>query len=92
MGHPPIEKMLPKTEYSVYKLVRLAARRAGELATGRRPLVPTDIKTKTATIALEEIQSGMVVMKEVADQFPPDEVQEGASEQTQEELEDESQS
>ncbi|MEW5894881.1 MAG: DNA-directed RNA polymerase subunit omega [Candidatus Omnitrophota bacterium] len=72
MGHPPIEKLLPKSENSVYKLVRLAARRAAELASGRKPLVAADLKTKTATLALEEIQAGMVVLKEVADEFKPE--------------------
>ena len=74
MGHPPIEKMLPKTGWSIYKLSRMAARRAAELASGKKPLVDLDSKTKTATIALEEIANGQVVLKEVADEFKPEEV------------------
>jgi len=75
MGHPPIEELLPKTEWSIYKLVRMAAQRAAELASGKKPLVPTTLRTKTATIALEEIQAGMVVMKSAADKFEPKVVQ-----------------
>ncbi len=71
MGHPPIEKLLPKAAWSIYKLSRLAAKRAAELASGRKPLVETDIRTKTATIALEEIQAGQVVLKEVSEKFRP---------------------
>jgi len=72
MGHPPLENLLPKTAWSVYKLSRLAAKRASDLAAGRRPLVETTPKTKTATIALEEIQAGMVVLSDVADKFKPE--------------------
>jgi len=71
MGHPPLEKLLPKTSWSVYKLSRLAAKRAAELASGKRPLVETDLKTKTATVALEEIAAAQVVLKDVAEQFVP---------------------
>lgn len=69
MGHPPIEKLLPRSDGSVYKLSRLAAKRAAELASGKKPLVECDSRTKTATIALEEICSGAVVMKQCADQL-----------------------
>jgi len=71
MGHPPLERLLPKTGWSVYKLSRLAAKRAAELASGKRPMVETDLKTKTATVALEEIAAAQVVLKEAADRFSP---------------------
>lgn len=72
MGHPPIEELLPKTDWSIYKLVRMAAQRAAELASGRKPLVEITPKTKTATIALEEIQAAQVVLADVADRFKPE--------------------
>ncbi len=71
MGYQPIENLLPKAGWSIYKLVRLASKRASELAIGKKPLIEKDPKMKTATISLEEIQSGMVVLKDVADQFEP---------------------
>lgn len=81
MGHPPIEELLPKTGWSIYKLSRMAAQRAAELASGKKPLVDLDSKTKTATIALEEIAAGQVVLEELADEFRPKEVQEEAVEE-----------
>ena len=71
MGYPPIEDLLPKTGYSIYKLVRMAANRAMELADGKKPLVEVSLNEKTATIALEEIRSGKVVLKDVAEKFKP---------------------
>lgn len=71
MGHPPLENLLPKTAWSVYKLSRMAAKRAAELAAGKKPLVKTEKKTKTATVALEEIAAAQVVLNEVQDQFEP---------------------
>jgi len=73
MGYPPLEKLLPKANYSVYRLVRMAALRAMEIADGAKALVPVSPEEKTATIALEEIHSGKVVVNEVADQFKPKE-------------------
>ncbi len=69
MGHPPIENLLPRAGGSVYKLSRLASKRAAQLAAGSGPLVACDVKTKTATIALEEIAKGMVVLKGTPDEF-----------------------
>ena len=86
MGHPPIEKMLPKTGWSIYKLSRMAAKRAAELASGKKPLVDLDTKTKTATVALEEIAAGQVVLKEMADQFVPEEVVEEPVQDEDEEI------
>ena len=67
MGYQPLEKLLPRSGNSVYKLVRLAAKRATELAEGKPRLVEALPEAKIATIALEEILSGKVVSKEVAD-------------------------
>ncbi len=84
MGHPPIEELLPKSGMSIYKLSRLAANRATELALGKKPLVEASGITKTATVALEEVRAGMVVYAGVADQFdrpaPAATVSQGAGE------------
>lgn len=71
MGYQPLEKLLPKANYSIYKLVCMAAKRAKELADGSPNLIEISASAKTATIALEEILAGKVVMKDVADQFDP---------------------
>ncbi len=73
MGYQPIEELLPKAGNSVYKLIRMAATRAIEIAEGKLKLVDTPVTEKTATVALEEIRTGKVVLKEVADQFAPPE-------------------
>ena len=39
MGYPAIEDLLPKAGNSVYKLVRVAADRAIELADGKKKLI-----------------------------------------------------
>lgn len=71
MGYPPIEELLPKSGYSIYKLVRMAANRAMELADGKPKLIEIPSSDKAPTVALEEIRAGKVVLKEVADQFEP---------------------
>ncbi len=71
MGYPPLEDLLPKTNFSIYKLVRLASKRATELAEGKPRLIENPSLDKTATIALEEIQAGKVVIKETAAKFKP---------------------
>jgi len=71
MGYPPLEQLLPKSGYSIYKLIRMASNRATELADGKRPLVTVPVDSKTTTVALEEVRAGMVVLKDVADQFRP---------------------
>ena len=71
MGYPPIEELLPKSGYSIYKLVRMAANRAMELADGKPKLIDSPSSDKAPTVALEEIRAGKVVLKEVADQFGP---------------------
>ncbi|HOY08607.1 MAG TPA: DNA-directed RNA polymerase subunit omega [Candidatus Omnitrophota bacterium] len=72
MGYPPLEDLLPKTDYSIYKLVRMASNRAVELADGKPRLIETPSLMKTTTIALEEIQNAKVVLKDVAERFLPD--------------------
>ena len=69
MGYPPIEDLLPKAGNSVYKLVRMAANRAVDLADAKPKLIPASSTPKVTTIALEEIRAGRVVAKEVTDIF-----------------------
>lgn len=63
MSYVPLEEVLDKTDYSIYKLVILASRRALEIAEGQPKLVETNSSTKPSTIALEEIAAGKVVLK-----------------------------
>ncbi len=72
MAYQPIEELLPKSGYSIYKLVRLAAKRSLELADGSPTLIDgVSADAKTPTIALDEIRAGKVVIKSVATQFAP---------------------
>jgi DNA-directed RNA polymerase omega subunit len=88
MGYQPLEDLLPKSNYSIYKLIRMASMRALELADGQGKLIEIDSSTKTATIALEEILAGKVVLKAAATHLPPEgsvEVKEEKSAQEQQE-------
>ena len=62
MGYQPIEKLLPQAKGSVYKLILLASQRALELTEGAPKLVEYPSSSKPATIALEEILAGKVVL------------------------------
>ena len=70
MGYQPLEDLLPKAGNSVYKLIRMASTRAVELADGKPKLIDVPLNEKTATVALQEIRDGRVLLKEVAHQFP----------------------
>ena len=85
MGYQPLEDLLPKAENSIYKLVRLASCRATELAEGKPKLIDNPSSDKVATIALEEIVAGKVVLKEVASQFMPPKKGKGKEEVKQQE-------
>ncbi|MBL8014316.1 MAG: DNA-directed RNA polymerase subunit omega [Candidatus Omnitrophica bacterium] len=67
MAYHPLESLLSKAGGSVYKLVRLASKRASELAENKPNLIDAPMSQKLATIALHEISAGKVVLKEVAD-------------------------
>lgn len=72
MAYQPIEELLPKSGFSIYKLVRLAAKRSLELADGSPRLInDVAVDAKTPTIALDEIRAGKVVIRSVAEQFAP---------------------
>lgn len=60
MTNYPIEDLLPKSGGSIYRLVRLASKRALELADGKRPLIKDPATDKLTTIALEEVWQGKV--------------------------------
>ena len=62
MGKVSIEELLTNCP-SVYKLVVLAAKRAKAVAEGAPKLVGGDFK-KAASIALEEIRQGKIVLHE----------------------------
>lgn len=63
MGYVPLEKVLDKTDYSIYKLVILASKRSLEIAEGQPKLVEANSSAKPSTLALEEIAQGKVVLK-----------------------------
>ena len=63
MGYQPLEKLLERSGHSIYKLVRMAAKRSMELADGMPRLIENPSSPKTATIALEEILHGKVGLK-----------------------------
>jgi len=65
MPHVPIEKVIDKANFSVYKLVMLASKRALEISEGSQVLVDDKVElTKATTIALEEIADGKVRLKQ----------------------------
>lgn len=63
MAYVALETMLDKTNYSVYKLVILAAKRALEVAEGQPKLVDVVSTIKPSTVALLEIAAGKVFYK-----------------------------
>lgn len=65
MVYVPLEKLLDKSESSVYKLVILASKRALEIAEGQPKLVDVNSAMKPSTIALHEIAQGKVKYKKV---------------------------
>ena len=63
MAYVSLEKMLDKTNYSIYKLVIVASRRALEIAEGQPKLVEAVASLKPSTVALMEIAAGKVTYK-----------------------------
>ncbi len=61
MSYVAVQDLLSKTD-SLYKLVVLAARRAGELNAGAPKLIETDSQ-KVSSVALEEIAEGKVKLQ-----------------------------
>ena len=67
MGYQPIEDLLPRANFSIYRLVRLASKRALELSENATKLVTVPSEQKLTTTALEEILQGKVIDKLVVD-------------------------
>ena len=71
MLYQPMEELLPRSGNSIYKLIRMAANRAMELADGKPKLTEKNSSDKLATIALEEIRAGKVMLKDVGEKLYP---------------------
>lgn len=65
MPYVALEKLLDKSNDSIYKLVILASKRALEIAEGQPKLVEADASVKPSTVALEEIASGKVQSRKI---------------------------
>ncbi len=63
MTYVPLEKLLDKSDNSIYKLVILVSKRALEIAEGQPKLVKADSTVKPSTVALYEIAAGKVHYK-----------------------------
>ena len=61
MAFQPLEKLLPRSNFSIYKLVLIAAQRATEIADGQKPLIDFPSQ-KATTTALDEIVAGKVIL------------------------------
>jgi len=86
MADLPIEELLPKANYSIYKLVSMAAVRALELSDGRRCLAENINTEKFTTMALEEIAQGKIEVKgATGGKALKEEVQEEPQEEDQDE-------
>lgn len=62
-----LEELLPKANWSVYSLVKMAAIRALELSEGKPSLIKNPVTDKVTSIAFEEIFNGKVMLKKSAD-------------------------
>jgi DNA-directed RNA polymerase omega subunit len=69
MGYQPLEELLPRAKWGVYRLVRLASKRALELSETGAALIKAPSNQKLATTALEEILAGKVMDKESAEEM-----------------------
>ena len=78
MSYKPLEELLPRSGWSVYSLVRIAANRALELTEGKPSLIKNDPNAKPTTIALDEIHAGKVVLKSAGVPSKSDKKQEAA--------------
>lgn len=63
MPYVPLEKLLDKSNGSLYKLVNMAAKRALEIAEGQPSLTRLNSSSKPSTVALYEIAEGKVFYK-----------------------------
>ncbi|HRZ13999.1 MAG TPA: DNA-directed RNA polymerase subunit omega [Candidatus Omnitrophota bacterium] len=66
MAYVSLEKLLDKTDSSVFKLVVLASKRALEIAEGQPKLTDSlSVTVKPSIIALQEIMEGKIKAKEL---------------------------
>lgn len=63
MAYQPLEELLPKANFSIYRLVRLASKRALEISETGAKLITVPSEQKITTTALEEIRQGKVYEK-----------------------------
>lgn len=62
MAYVPLEKLIDKTQGSMFKLAVLVARRALELAEGAPRLVEAGSDIKVTTLAMREIAEGKIAL------------------------------
>ena len=67
MAYQPLEELLPRTNFSIYRLVRLASKRALEISETGTQLISIPSEQKITTTALEEIRQGKVFQKGFGD-------------------------
>lgn len=65
MAYVALEKLLDKSNDSIYKLVILASKRALEIAEGQPKLVEAAATVKPSTVALYEISEGKVHWRKI---------------------------
>ena len=63
MAYQPLEELLPKANYSIYRLVRLASKRALEISETGMKMITVPSEQKITTTAMEEIRQGKVYEK-----------------------------
>jgi DNA-directed RNA polymerase subunit K/omega len=63
MSYVPLEKLIDKSNGSMYKLCVFVSRRALELAEGAARLVEAPADIKVTTLAMMEVAAGKVQMK-----------------------------
>ncbi len=63
MQYVSINDLIKTEEYSIYKLVIAASRRALELGAGSQKLVEADPNTKPTSVALQEIEENKITYK-----------------------------
>ena len=66
MAFIPLEKLLPKSGGSVYRMMAMASKRAMELADNLPRLIEHPASFKVASMAMEEIAAGKVCLKQFA--------------------------
>ncbi len=71
MAYQPLEELLPKANNSIYRLVRIASKRALEISETGANMISAPAGQKLATTALDEIRAGKVVDILVSKEFDP---------------------